>query len=58
MPSKSLTSWLLVTTWYLKENLLISSLLVGISSLDEEMSARALNVSLSNVLPRIKVGEV
>ena len=58
MPSKSLTSWLLVTTWYLKENLSISSLLVGISSLDEEMSARALNVSLSNVLPRIKVGEV
>ena len=57
MSSKSLTSWLLVTTWYLKENLLMSIFLTGLSLLDE-MSARALNVSLSNVLPRNKVGEV
>ena len=32
--------------------------LVFMSLLDKEMSAHALNVSLSNVLPRIKVGEV
>ena len=32
--------------------------LTNSSLLDEEMSARALNVFLSNVLPRIKLGEV
>ena len=57
MSSKLLTSWLLFTTWYLKENLLMFINLVGISLLDEGMSARAFNVSLSNVLPRIKVDE-
>ena len=31
--------------------------LAGISLLDEGMSAHALNVFLSNVLPRIKVDE-
>ena len=55
--NKSLTSWLLFITWYLKENLLMFMDLTVSLELDE-MSARALNVSLSNVLPRIKVGEV
>ena len=58
MSSKSLISLLLFTTWYLKENLLMFVFLVFMSLLDKEMSAHALNVSLSNVLPRIKVGEV
>ena len=55
--SKLLTSCLLFTTWYLKENLLIFIDLGGLSLLDD-MSARALSVSLSNVLPRHKVGEM
>ena len=56
--SKSLTSLLLLTTWYLKENLLEFIDLIGKSLIDGKTSVHALEVSKSNVRPRHKVGDV
>ena len=56
--SKSLTSLLLLTTWYLKENLLESMDLIGKSVIDGKTSAHAFEVSKSNVRPRHRVGDV
>ena len=56
--SKSLTSLLFLTTWYLKENLLTFIDLIGKSLLDEKTSAHALEVSKSTVPPMYKVGDI
>ena len=56
--SKSLMSLLLLTSWYLKENLLTFMDLIGKPLLDGKTSAHALEVSRSNERPRHRVGNV